>query len=267
MNQEPVIQPTTTPLPVAPLAPEPRKKGLFIAAIVAGVLLLLGGGSWLYIMSAQNSYVTGATTYEEKLESAFLAYKNSTDIENQVDETLARFDEALAAKPVEPSFLGIKLYAPDDKKQRIAEITESFTTLRNDFKAYHDFNKFADELLSLLSEIEETNPILEFREAPAVYTKAAEDVRALQGPAGINDLRTAKADTLALIAADSEKLAEYYDKVDLTNYNATQAALQANMRLVDDRTVVEELTKLYRVYYDTLSDHYDATAKVLGVEG
>ena len=250
-----------TPQPTPPKA----KKGLIIG-IIAGVLVLLGGLSWWLAASSQDTYVKGAATYEQKLKDAFNKYKNSTDVESEVTVLGNTFDAALEAKPVEPNLLGIPLGAPASTKQRVDTITTSFKAMRDGFVDLHGFNDFASKFLDRLDAIQRL-AVFDYDKTIEAYNKAAEDVLAIKGPAGVDSFKTQTADALKAIATETQKSKTAYNNLAQAEYQAAEAEIAKLKSQISVDTAVDELQKIYRGYYDTLSKDYEATAQALGIQG
>ncbi|HVI69422.1 MAG TPA: hypothetical protein VM581_03095 [Magnetospirillaceae bacterium] len=268
MEQTP--NPPTTPSPVLqPSIPTqtPSKKGLLIGGIIAGALVLLGGLGWWLTVGTGDAYAKGAVTYEANLKDAFLFYKNSTDTQKQMKDIKDKFDAALASRPKEPTILGIPLPAPAATKERLEEITVPFAAMRESFVEYHAFNTFADKALGLLDEMEHKDPLVDIHENEAAFNKAASDLRALAGPDGVTEFKNKKADVLAGIATQIGKAEAAFDTVDGPAYQAAEAEIKKLLLEINVDTAVDELKKIYRGYYDDLSETYEKAAEVLGVQG
>lgn len=256
--------------PVAPMSqpgqlPGKSKKGLIIG-IIAGALVVLGALGWWFYTSSQDAYSRGAASYEQKLKEAFNRYKNSKNVEAETKLIRNTFDAALEAKPQEPNLLGIPLGAPAATKQRIDTITTSFKAMRDGFVDLHDFNDFASACLKKLDEIQRL-AVFDYDATIKAYNKAAEDILAIKGPAGVNDFKTQKADTLKSIATETEKSKTAYNNLAQHEYEAAEAEITRLKSLITVDTAIQELQKIYRNYYDTLSKDYETTAQLLGING
>lgn len=264
MDQSPEVQ--SIPPPQPSVMSPPPKKGLIIGGIAAATLVLLGGLGWWLAANAQDAYVKAAATYEEKLKEAFIFYKDAEDTEDRVNAVKDKFDTALASRPKEPNILGIPLPAPSTTKDRVAEISASFTNLRDAFVGFHAFNEFADKCLSLLEELE-PDPLIDIHNNESVFSQAADSMRAIEGPDGVADFRQQKADALAAIATQVGKAEAAIAAIDNAGYKAAQDEIKKLQPQVNVSAVIAELKVLYRAYYDGLSGAYDDTAKTLGIEG
>lgn len=255
------------PLPSAPQQPAPRKKTGLIIGVVAGIVVLLGGLIWWFMASSQDAYVKAADAYEQKLVDAFNRYKNSEDIENEVDEVKQAFDTALAARPAEPNLLGLPLGSPSATRDRVATITTEFTKMRDGFVDLHEFNDFAGSALDILDDLSRITPLIEFDENITAFNKAADDIAALKGPSGINEFKQQKADVMREIAAEIEKGKVAYKNAAAADYSAADNAIKGLLPQLDVDAAIDELQKIYRTYYDSLSDQYEKVAKLLGIKG
>lgn len=264
MDQSSEVQPPIPPQ--APVVQQPSKKGWLIGGIVAAALVLVGGLGWWLTTSAQAAYVKAAAAYEQNLKDAFVFYKNAEDTEDRVNTVKDKFDTALASRPKEPNLVGIPLPAPNVTKDRVAEISTSFTTLRDAFADFHAFNGFADECLTLLEGLE-PDPLIDIHANEAVFNKAADDMRALEGPDGVADFRQQKADVLAAIATQVAKAEAAIAAIDNAGYKAAENEIEELLPEVQVSVATDELKVLYRPYYDGLSDAYDDAAKTLNVDG
>lgn len=265
MDQSPQVQPVFPQQPVqAPVQPA-SKKGWIIGGIIAGALVIIGGLGWWLATNAQDAYVKGAAAYEQNLKDAFTFYKNAEDTEDRVDTVKDKFDAALASRPKEPNLVGIPLPVPSTTKERVEEVSTSFTTLRDAFVDFHAFNGFADKCLTLLDGLE-PDPLIDIHNNEAVFNQAAEDMRALEGPDGIADFRREKADALAAIATQVGKAEAAIAAIDNAGYKAAQDEIKRLQPQVRPDTAVDELKVLYRPFYDGLSAAYDDVANTLNIE-
>lgn len=264
INPSTPVSPVPVSAPVGPQLPpqnKTRKTTILIAAIAAAVLVFLLAGVGLWAKSSADSYKKGAANYETKVAAAYKYYHDSKNVDEHVADITKHFEDALAAKPHESSFLGKSLTKSDDKK-RVDELTEALVNLRDGFVNLHQFSKYAEQVLSIMdrSTVDIAAPG-DMKPAKIAFTKAIADLKALQVPKGSETFQATKIKAYEKLVADTDAVTKAFDDIDLAAFNTALATLSKDSHAADVGQAASELaTKYHDDYYTPLLNAFNKVA-------
>lgn len=276
-SNTPMGQPITTdgssyvPQPIAG-QPMPYKSGskknmlVIVVVALAAVLLLAGVGGWWRMQSLSKQYPTSVQAYEKQAKTAFVYYRDSTDVEAHVNDITGKFDAALAAKPAQPKFLGLTVSVKAADKQRVDQLTTALTNLKIAFAELHALNAYAHDTLAIMgNSTGSIDSVDGLKTMKPVFEKAVTDLQALKPPKKAEAFHAAKVRAYQTLVTDVSTALAADSKGNGLDYTVAVLTLSNDVKAASANTAAKELNAIYDEYYGNLIKHYSALADLLHI--
>jgi hypothetical protein len=275
-NQTPVISGQPMPgqmpqnnwqQPMGGTSPSSKKRLLFgMGAGIVALIIVLGGGLWVWTNQAKNKYVQAVPGYEARAKSAHDYFLKLDDRLGHGSDIKKKFDDTIASAPKAPKFLG-KSLAPADKAKRVTDITNVLQAFDTHYVSAADIVAYSEKALPIMEQA--SGSISTPDDLRALKTKleqARTSLEALKPPAEAKNFQTKMLVAYSLVTADVTASLAAYDAGESDLFAQNVQTLAADVKQISPNSARDELGKLFDTAYTKADNAFGELQKALGVE-